>query len=168
MWRDIREEMPPSDTEICAAECDGKTRQSVESVEIQSNFDEQGHQQQEEPDRPDAEKDRTEKTVCNQCVTLKAKVVALQKTCFRLRQKLPKAKDRLNESEMYPVTNTSTPFEANSMQRDDEEEPEEYSSDTDTAFIPQSQTSFKKSTEESETSSQSSGEVSDDEKSGIR
>jgi hypothetical protein len=120
---------------------------SVESVEIQSNFDEQG--QQEEPDRPDAEKDRTEKTVCNQCVTLKAKVVALQKKCFRLRQKLPKAKDRLNESEMYPVINTSTPFEANSMQSDDEEEPEN-------------------STEESETSSQSSGEVSDNEKSGIR
>ena len=121
---------------------------SVESVEIQSNFDEQG-QQQEEPDRPDAEKDRTEKTVCNQCVTLKAKVVALQKKCFRLHQKLPKAKDRLNESEMYPVIYTSTPFEANSMQSDDEEEPEN-------------------STEESETSSQSSGEVSDDEKSRIR
>ena len=54
------------------------------------------------------------------------------------------------------------------MQSDDKEEPEEYSSDTDTAFIPQSQTSFRNSTEESETSNQSSGEVSDDEKSGIR
>ena len=76
---------------------------------VLSLFDEQGHQQQEKPDRPDAEKDRTEKTVCNQCVTLKAKVVALQKKCFRLRQKLPKAKDRLNESEIvscYKYVNT--------------------------------------------------------------
>lgn len=131
----------------------------VGSFEVQAEFiSTQQEHQQEVVDQPCVETEQPGEIGCKQCVTLKAKVVALQKTCSRLRGKLP-AKGKLGESLVSPGP------EDNNQQCESDSQPEDYSSETNE---PPSHASFDTPTEESETSSQSSGEDSDDDNEKIR
>lgn len=147
MWREIREadqvnmepvaEDTPQDAEIRLPET---SNLEIEAESI--SMEQEGPLHKTEDQAKEAED--MDEAKCSNCIILKAKVVALQKKCYRLRQKLP-------------AVESEKPVEATDNMNMSSDTPEEISSEV---TEPSSQISFEPSV--SETSSQSFEEVAED------
>lgn len=147
----------PSETEGQSSSVDiqdaGSFDVQVEgSTQVESISTEQKHQQEEGAYQPCVENEQPGETGCTQCVKMKAKVVALQKKCYRLRGKLSAdTKGKLDESEVSHSHGGSQDNLPSDSQHEDNSS-ETFESETEESFH----------TNESVTSSQSLAEDSDD------
>lgn len=137
--REIRTKMVPSASETPQVTATVGDIQETEEQEISEVVDETIELEAVAHIAPEGSE---ETAVCNSCVVLKAKVVALQKTCSRLRQKAA----GVLEKPKLPTVISKDPFEESSSHEESEHSSEIRTDD------PPSQASFDPEAEGSESS----------------